>query len=356
MKLNFKFIKISLLSLLVLQIIGFGLLISAPKIASADIKESLKFSPNVSIPNLVNKGDSVNVGQESNGQMKSDLLAKYIKGLYDYGMAAAGILAAIVLMAGGVIWLTSGGDSGKVGQAKELIIGSISGLVILLSSWIILNTINPDLLALRPIGLSYIEKVVEGCCQSSNTAEIMSQKECDAFVGTTFYESTNEFTYSVVGRTCVKDKISCLIKNDCEGKVEFCFNFMSENTQEIRENCGSYFNNEIKILSEKKDGSCYNISECRGKVSSCTDIKDGESCPDIVNSGMFNDISLNGFCYEGYCYRGKGEESSHCGTEPGAYCSSITCSRLGTTIKKYYRDNSGGRQCATNDLYCCYTE
>jgi len=356
MKLNHKFVKIFLLTFLSLQIISAGLLFSAPKIASADIKESLKFSPNVSIPNLINKGESIDVGKENNGQMESDLLAKYIKAIYDYGMMIAGILAAIVLMAGGIIWLTSGGDSGKVGQAKELITGSVVGLVILFSSWIILNTVNPDLLSLRPISTEYIEKAVSGCCQSSNAAEIMSKKECDAFAGTTFYESTGEFTYSVSGTTCVKDMIKCFIKKDCNEKVEFCFNYINGKQKEIRENCGSYFNNQIKLLSEIKEVSCSKVSECRGNQLSCQNIEDGESCPDVEKSGILNDISLDGYCYGGYCYTGLGEESSRCGTKPGAYCSSITCSKLGTVTKKYYRDNSGGRKCATDNLYCCYTE
>lgn len=86
-------------------------------------------------------------------------LGQYIVGLYNYGLSVAGILAAIMLMAGGVIWLISGGDASKVGQAKELIIGSITGLVILSASYILLTQINPELANFKPLGIGVIGSI-----------------------------------------------------------------------------------------------------------------------------------------------------------------------------------------------------
>jgi hypothetical protein len=56
-------------------------------------------------------------------------------------------------MAAGVIWITSGGDSGKVGQAKKMIVGSLTGIIILACSWLILNTINPKLVSLQTLDM-----------------------------------------------------------------------------------------------------------------------------------------------------------------------------------------------------------
>lgn len=121
--------------------------------AAEEETTSLQFEPQIRIPESVFNAQSVDVGtfNAKTGRMSSDLLAKYIQAIYNYGMAIAGILAAIILMAGGVLWLTSGGDASKIGQAKELIFGSIIGTGILFGSWIILNTINPDLLKLKNI-------------------------------------------------------------------------------------------------------------------------------------------------------------------------------------------------------------
>lgn len=85
-------------------------------------------------------------------------IAEYIKGIYQYGLAIAGILAALVLMGGGLLWLVSGGEAGKITQSKELIIGSVTGLLILFGSYIILAEINPNLINLRPIVMHGIAK------------------------------------------------------------------------------------------------------------------------------------------------------------------------------------------------------
>ena len=83
-------------------------------------------------------------------------IGEYITGIYNYGLSVAGILAAIMLMAGGLLWLISGGDAGKITQAKELIVGSVTGLIILAASFIILVQINPNLVKFKPLSIQNI--------------------------------------------------------------------------------------------------------------------------------------------------------------------------------------------------------
>jgi len=84
-------------------------------------------------------------------------IGQYIKGIYNYAIAIAGILAAVVMMGGGVLWLISRGDASKITKAKELIFGSIIGLIILLGSYLILHLINPELTKLKSIVVKNIE-------------------------------------------------------------------------------------------------------------------------------------------------------------------------------------------------------
>jgi len=56
-----------------------------------------------------------------------------------------------------LLWLTSGGDSGKVSKAKGLIAGSITGLIILFSAYMILYEVNPELTVLKPITIGQIK-------------------------------------------------------------------------------------------------------------------------------------------------------------------------------------------------------
>jgi hypothetical protein len=86
-------------------------------------------------------------------------IAEYIIGVYKYGVGIGGILAAIVLMWGGVLWLTAGGNQSRVGEAQNWIKGSITGLVLLLSSYVLLYQINPDLLNLKPVQISEIQEL-----------------------------------------------------------------------------------------------------------------------------------------------------------------------------------------------------
>ncbi|MDD3285281.1 MAG: D-alanyl-D-alanine carboxypeptidase family protein [Patescibacteria group bacterium] len=114
-------------------------------------------------------------GPDDSGQCEIPWIAEYIKGIYQYGLGIGGILAAIVLMAGGVLWLVSAGDVSKISQAKDLIIGSITGLIILLGTYLILSQINPKLTTLKSISVKMIERIViQPIKNGSDSAENIS--------------------------------------------------------------------------------------------------------------------------------------------------------------------------------------
>jgi len=76
-------------------------------------------------------------------------LAQYIQIFYRFTVAATAIIAASMIMFAGVSWLTAAGSSQKIGEAKERITAAISGLVLAMLSYAILNTINPQLISLQ---------------------------------------------------------------------------------------------------------------------------------------------------------------------------------------------------------------
>lgn len=75
-----------------------------------------------------------------------DLLAWLLKGLF----FTIGIAALVMIIAGGVQYIAAGaqGDPNSIKDAQNKIIMAIGGVVLALASWLILNTINPDLLRL----------------------------------------------------------------------------------------------------------------------------------------------------------------------------------------------------------------
>ncbi|MFA5154862.1 MAG: pilin [Patescibacteria group bacterium] len=116
----------------------------------------------VSLPGLnLTPSSSISYTPNEDGSYKVSIpwLAEYIQAIYNYGLSVAGILAALVLIGGGLLWLISGGDASRITQAKELIAGSITGLIILFSSYIILIQINPDLIKLKPISIGTVKEL-----------------------------------------------------------------------------------------------------------------------------------------------------------------------------------------------------
>lgn len=51
----------------------------------------------------------------------------------------AGIIAVIVIIVAGILYTTSGGDSGKVTRAKDAILYSVIGLIVIASAFAITN-------------------------------------------------------------------------------------------------------------------------------------------------------------------------------------------------------------------------
>lgn len=52
---------------------------------------------------------------------------------------AAGIIAVIVIIVGGIMYASSAGDAGTVTKAKNLIVFSIVGIVVILSAFAVTN-------------------------------------------------------------------------------------------------------------------------------------------------------------------------------------------------------------------------
>lgn len=67
--------------------------------------------------------------------------------LYTYIISIAGVIALAALIIGGILYLTSAGEPEKLNKAKKQILAAFIGIIILFSSYLILRTINPDLVS-----------------------------------------------------------------------------------------------------------------------------------------------------------------------------------------------------------------
>ncbi len=92
------------------------------------------------------------------GETKLPGLINYI---YTFAFWIAGLITFFMLVIGGFRWLTSVGSPTAIAAAKKQITSAIVGLVLLLSSFIILNTLNPELVMLRD-PLEEVQPQLEG--------------------------------------------------------------------------------------------------------------------------------------------------------------------------------------------------
>jgi hypothetical protein len=121
------------------------------------------------------------------GKCKYADLPTLIKYLYEWGIGLGGLAAFIALVIAGFQYLTSVGDPAKMKDAKDRIISAFFGLTLLLGSWLILNTISPNLTTLPPLELKPPEERIssyspcqndEECCANIKDKNSTEYKNC----------------------------------------------------------------------------------------------------------------------------------------------------------------------------------
>ncbi len=257
------------------------------------------------------KVDILNVNKEEGG-IKN--LGQYINLIYKLVVGLAIFFAIIMTTVAGFKWLTSGGNSGKIGEAKKMIVNAIIGLIIAAGAYTILQTINPRLLELHLPLIPKIKTInyvgVRGC------EGYRTQGDCEKNpVG--FNSGIAVFApagYSGVG--CAWDAAS----NSCVQK-EFK---------------GSGYLGGLCLADKKCNGSLKCVSTANIQV--CTDGNANSVCGyDQPNNGCKEglkcDTSLASICYDPNCKncRPQGvpcDQDSQCGSgscSPNGRCTIPSC-------------------------------
>jgi len=78
----------------------------------------------------------------------------YVSNIYKFGIWTIGIAAMLMIMIGGYVYLTSAGNTAQTGKAKSIITDAIVGIILALVSYLLLYTINPDLVKLNSAALN----------------------------------------------------------------------------------------------------------------------------------------------------------------------------------------------------------
>lgn len=76
-------------------------------------------------------------------------LNQIVAWFYYFIIGIAGLSAFVMLVWGGIQYLTSAGSPTAISDAKDRIKSALLGLLLILTSWLILQVVNPELTTLR---------------------------------------------------------------------------------------------------------------------------------------------------------------------------------------------------------------
>jgi len=128
-------------------------------------QDNLNFTPQVSIP-----GSEFVKGQGTAVSQDTSTICNYLIAIYKYLIGIVAIFAAVALIIGGVIWITAAGSPGRIGIAKSWIASSLAGLALALGAFLILATINPELVICRYLKIDNIKNVAITSTPTNNTS------------------------------------------------------------------------------------------------------------------------------------------------------------------------------------------
>ncbi len=251
------------------------------------------------------------------------VLVKYI---YEWGLSFGGIAVLLSLIYGGFLYLSSAGDPGKMREGKDRIFTALTGLVLLLSIFLILNTINPELtLLVMPQG-----GVGTACDEDTELADCGSGFVCEGDI--TAGDGNKDGICSVpgVGTTCNIDKQcwtkNCALPADCASSV--CLNISCDKNVECPFGRCSDTNQTDGI----PNGFCQELTVCDSgtAVTDCN----SDSC---LGDPTANDGKKEGFCEQRVCHDEKCSDRNQTDDKKEGMCK-IPC----YSVTFYGGTNCGG--------------
>jgi hypothetical protein len=87
-------------------------------------------------------------------------LGQYVEALYKYGLIIGSVLATLMVIVGGFLYMTSGLNPSGREKGKQMIISSVVGLVLLMGSYTLLKIINPTLTELPSLTIEAARPIV----------------------------------------------------------------------------------------------------------------------------------------------------------------------------------------------------
>jgi len=125
------------------------------------------------------------------GMPKDATAAEFIVYFFNLAVAIGGFIAVVIVITAGIEWMTSEGNPGKVEGAKDKIKNTLLGVAVLIGSYVILNTINPQLNNIKINQLT--------CSQGITVMQKPSESSTDKSKQVCITNSTSSLGYYITG-------------------------------------------------------------------------------------------------------------------------------------------------------------
>ncbi|RLE07176.1 MAG: hypothetical protein DRJ06_06415 [Candidatus Aminicenantes bacterium] len=197
-------------------------------------------------------------------------LPLYIKKIYNFAIGVIAIIAVVMIMIGGLQWIFAAGNPGTISQAKSNITAAVSGLILALASYVILNTINPSLVELKmqmPEEIGKIEQASYWCEDSS-----IGTKVCEKGEG----KCVKESDWTDVWEKERGDGYKLKFKGKCGEKYEVKKSRSVENSKAMQTCWGSDCDDDEAMcyyVTGLESPRCFNVKTlCESMSNNCDSI------------------------------------------------------------------------------------
>lgn len=192
---------------------------------------------------------------KSQGKYCVNDIGEYISQFYKYFAGAAGILATVMILFSGFQWVTASGNASRIEKAKATMNGALIGLVLTLTAYVLLRTINPALVSfnslyLAPVKSEYLSVVF---CRQFSLDKLAAYDE-----------------FQKAGKTLTKDDLKCGMNFQFKDGGGECLGHYCSVTGQI---CGPNFDNDTfncqdakTLCEETKPGKCQQIDDVFSKA------------------------------------------------------------------------------------------
>lgn len=129
-------------------------------------------------------------------------IAEYINLGYRYLVSVILVVAIIMVVWGGFRYLLGSANIGNVQRGKEIIRDAVVGMLLVIGAFVILNTVNPQTVALRDLDLSQIigqGAALDRAASGAGAQSVECQTDADCTGGRRCRDAEYEFTRAAMG-------------------------------------------------------------------------------------------------------------------------------------------------------------